>query len=162
MRTNHTHRTFTIHTLSGATFTCEQFIRVRKPNFDDLDLPISLDFACDVVIELDENGNPHPNATGYPSIETAFGTVLLDPDYCNLTANYIDEVEGGCVEDKLIRRNWTITDECLPGQVLTHLQIITIEGFGTASISCNIETHTGPVIDGNIMVFGTDPLSWLP
>ncbi|PHN03575.1 hypothetical protein CRP01_26580 [Flavilitoribacter nigricans DSM 23189 = NBRC 102662] len=149
-------RTFTIHTITGQDFTCEQRIYIRKPNFDDVNMPVDLSFDCDATFETDDNGHPHPNVTGYPTVLTAFDEFSLDPDYCNLSASYADEVVGGCAESVVINRTWTITDECLPGESLVEVQVITIDGFGTASIICPVDQHNGPVLDG-IMIFGTDP-----
>ncbi|PHN00729.1 T9SS type A sorting domain-containing protein, partial [Flavilitoribacter nigricans] len=147
-------RTFTIHSLSGATTTCEQRINVRKPKFADLTLPAAQDFACDAEFATDENGNPHPDVTGYPYLSAAFGDHLLNSDYCNLSASYEDEASGGCEADRVITRTWTITDACLPGETLTHEQIITIEGTGTPVITCPEGMHDCPVVDG-YMIFET-------
>ncbi|MEZ4992557.1 MAG: T9SS type A sorting domain-containing protein, partial [Saprospiraceae bacterium] len=150
-------RTFTIHTVTGVTFTCEQRIYVRKPNFDDVNLPVDRNFTCGTTIELDENGNPHPNVTGYPTVITVFDEYQLNPDYCNLAASYVDEVVGGCAETKVINRTWTITDECLPGETLVHVQVITIDGFGTATITCPVDNFTGTVTEDGVMIFETNP-----
>ena len=143
-------RTFTIDLISGESITCEQRITVRKAAIGDLSFPAAADFVCTDTYQLDENGHPHPDVVGYPSIQTAFDTHVLNPDYCNLTASYQDVVDPSCGGASTITRFWTITDNCT-GESTTNNQIISITGDG------NVPTITCPEGYDAGVLFSTDP-----
>ena len=147
-------RTFIAYSTSGATTTCEQRITIRKPELVDVTQPEDQNYSCDATYEVDENGNPSPEATGYPIVTTAFGTHPLNTEYCNLSASYTDETTGGCTEDLVITRTWTIIDPCQPDETLTFEQTISIEGAGEPVITCPEGMHDCPVVDG-YMIFET-------
>ncbi|MBX2870912.1 MAG: DUF11 domain-containing protein [Saprospiraceae bacterium] len=143
-------RTFTINLISGDQLTCEQRITVRKAEVVDVTFPGAADFVCTDQFLVDENGHPHPDVTGYPIVETAFGQHVMNPDYCNLTASYQDQVDPGCGGASEITRFWTITDNCT-GETTTQTQLLTITGDDAIpSITCPEGYDAG-------VLFSTDP-----
>ena len=86
---------------SGNASYCLQEITIRKPGPNDIILPTATVFLdCDDELTFDENGNPHPDVSGYPLIWTAYGVKKVDAPFCNIVADYSDEIrvdicEGG-------------------------------------------------------------------
>lgn len=134
-------RTFRVTDASGNTRTCAQTIRVRKPRLSDLRFPpASTVIECSVGFQTTPDGNPHPSATGYPYIETAFGIYPINQVFCNLLAYYQDDprisTSGPNVYSFL--RRWTVFDECTAQQFVTYNQIISVDDFSPPIISCPV------------------------
>jgi len=140
-------RTFRAQDPSGNFRTCQQTITVRKPRISDLNFPpISTVIECSIGFQTTVNGNPHPSATGYPYIETAMGTYLVNQVFCNLAASWQDEprvlIDNNPNVYSFVRR-WTVLDLCNPGQLSTYNQIIRVDDFSPPIITC------APTIDLN-------------
>ncbi len=133
-------RTFTARDPSGNTRTCQQTIRVRKPRISDLRFPpASTVIECSTGFQTTSNGNPHPSATGFPYIETAFGIYRINPIFCNLAAAWQDEarvVDPNNPNVYTFIRRWTILDECNPAESRIYNQIIRVDDFSPPIISC--------------------------
>ncbi|WP_367392861.1 hypothetical protein [Lewinella sp. LCG006] len=132
---------------------CTQTITFRKPTIGDLVFPpFVAPLECDENFAVDANGNPHPSASGYPWIRTAFGFYDLDQTYCNIGASYSDEPRiTVCEGTYKLRREWNIIDWCNPG------------GSGTLNQLIKVFDATGPVISGipNVINVSTSPFSCL-
>ena len=122
---------------SGNASYCLQEISIRKPGPDDIILPTATVFLdCDDELVYDENGNPHPDVTGHPLIWTAYGVMRVDVPFCNIVADYSDEIRVDiCEGGYTIRREWTIIDWCNVARTIIYNQII------------NVGDKKGPEID---------------
>ncbi len=151
-------RTFTATTILGQVLTCQQEIIIRRAIFNDVVPPADATFGCTDAFQEDANGHPHPDVTGYPAVQTAFGLHLLDPDYCNLTATYADSVVSVCSGTYTIYRNWTITNACDPNNSdTTLLQVIEVLDTTGPVVECPLTTHYCPILEQDIMLFHSDP-----
>ncbi|WP_367391600.1 choice-of-anchor R domain-containing protein [Lewinella sp. LCG006] len=135
------------------TAACTQTITFRKPTIGDLVFPpFVAPLECDENFAVDANGNPHPSASGYPWLRTAFGFYDLDQIYCNIGASYSDEPRiTVCEGTYKLRREWNIIDWCNPG------------GSGTLQQLIKVFDATGPVITGipAVINVSTSPFSCL-
>ncbi|MGH1434589.1 MAG: hypothetical protein ACRBG0_09035, partial [Lewinella sp.] len=133
--------------------SCDQIITFRKPTIGDIVFPpFVAPLECDENFALDANGNPHPSASGYPWLRTAFGFYDLDQVYCNIGASYSDEPRiTVCEGTYKLRREWNIIDWCNPG------------GSGTLNQLIKVFDATGPVISGipAVINVSTSPFSCL-
>ena len=140
--------------------SCIQIIRFRNTRLEDVVRPpTTVPIECDAVYPINEEGNPHPDFTGYPFVVTASGIIDLNQSYCNVGASYRDiatiEICDGVYQ---IVREWTIIDWCyVPGQddlnnspLLNYRQIIKIGDFSGPQISSD---------SGENLVFPTGPFS---
>ena len=152
-------RSFVVTDVQGNSYSCDQEITIDVPEFDDVKMPpLTARFDCGEFFVEDGNGNPHPSVTGYPYVLTAFGVNILDEDpYCNLQASYTDEREDICDNSYKLTRTWTITDDCVAGEVRTYVQTIKIGDFEGPIVDCPTTNHYCPVLEGDIMLFSTDP-----
>ena len=112
--------------VNGGANSCVQRISFSIPSISNLILPHFTQYLeCDEGYETDANGSPHPNVTGYPFLQSAFGYHDLANDYCNLAASYSDEsVIASCNGGLKVRREWTILDWCRPGKSIIYNQVI--------------------------------------
>ncbi|RME93327.1 MAG: T9SS C-terminal target domain-containing protein [Bacteroidetes bacterium] len=133
-------RTFTIMTTSGEVFTCEQEIRFPRLSTNAVRAPDDVTFDCTDTFATDSLGNPAPSATGYPVVLTALGVDTLNMTSCNLAASYTDEVDEICSSASRITRTWTITNLCDTADILTEVQLITIEDNLAPTVACPIDT----------------------
>lgn len=97
---------------------CTQNITFRLPALNDVIAPpITVPLECDEDFVLDENGRPHPDASGYPYLITLNGVVDLKESYCNLGADYRDiSVVEVCEQARKITRQWILVDWCNLGE----------------------------------------------
>ena len=108
---------------------CQQEIIIRKPRLDDVHCPSDATLSCDKDFKLDAKGNPHPDVTGYPWVNTAFDQTddnkenykyPLKQVMCNLGATYKDsERIDVCEGTYKFVRTWTILDWCAEGYYRT-------------------------------------------
>ena len=143
---------------------CEQEIVIGKPSLEDVHCPRDVELSCEDDLKLDDNGNPHPEETGYPWLYTAFDPELdptddedydyyysyyssedynhkayLDATYCNLGASYEDsERIVVCEGTYKIVRTWTILDWCAEGYYRTRecTQTIKVGDYDGPEVSC--------------------------
>ena len=122
-------RTFTAYNNSclESEASCMQKLSFYKPTYKDVDLPYEIELECSDDFATDENGNPHPDETGYPTVTSAFGTHDINNVYCTLGASYKDgdriEVCDGTY--KLVR-TWTVIDWCNVEEVIKYEQVIKV------------------------------------
>ena len=148
-------RTFTATDGSGNTRTCQQTITVRKPRISDLRFPpFSTVIDCSSGFQTLPNGNPHPSATGFPYIETAFGIYRLNPIFCNLAATWQDgpRVDENSPNVYSFVRQWTVLDQCNPSQFSTYNQIIRVGDFSPPVITCppSVDTDDDGIPDPRV------------
>ena len=131
-------RAFKVEDQSGNTEECMQDILFRPPTVEDVVMPpLSTIIECDALNDWDENGNPHPDITGYPFVQTALGVHLLSSDICNLAATYIDNPPVPiCESGYKILRVWSVFDWCDPTTSLVHQQQIRVGDLSPPSIEC--------------------------
>ena len=130
-------RTFTAVDASGNTDTCRQELFIRKPIKEEIILPSSAVFLnCDDNFATDDNGHPHPNESGFPFIWTATGIKPLMEPYCNIVADYSDEIRVDvCEGGYILRREWTVINWCNIASTVVYNQFI------------HVEDRTGPELD---------------
>jgi len=135
-------RTFIATNASGMTDECVQVITVDRQSLaDGIDAPADFDgfdqptISCDAVIALDENGNPSPTETGFPTID---GEEVSEA--CGLSISYEDELNFPCEGTTKIFRTFTITDWCRAAQGAANNRVEIIQFI-------KIEDKTGPVVD---------------
>ena len=105
----------------GNSVTCSDTILIRPgyidsikcpPNYDGIELP---GIACNANFPRDNNGNPHPSFTGFP---TGIGCRNINYIYNDVKLNV-------CVGAYKILREWLIVDWCT-GRDTTCVQLIKI------------------------------------
>lgn len=138
-------RTFTATDGAGNTSTCLQTITVDFPSVNNITLPQdTVIVPCNVDYPALPGGNPAPEYTGFPTVETIDGEFPLDPSYANLGATFSDGAAVPFCESSFsFLREWTITDWCNPGSSFIYLQIIKVGDFEGPEVSC---PFTGPAI----------------
>ena len=143
----------------GNSFSCAQEIEVQVPELEDVKMPkLAAMFDCEAEFIGDANGNPHPSLTGYPYIQSTFDVHMLSEPFCNISADYDDsDYTEICAGTYSFERTWTITDLCTPDSVRTFVQTIKVGDLTGPVVSCPTSNHYCPVLDGDIMLFSTDP-----
>ncbi|WP_211356804.1 DUF7507 domain-containing protein [Phaeodactylibacter luteus] len=152
-------RTFTVMDIRGNTSSCAQEITVKQPEVGDVQMPrLFSRYDCADEWLADANGHPHPQASGYPYVQAAFGVHTLEEPYCNLSAVYTDGPEvAECAGTYAFERTWSIMDSCEPDGVRTFVQTIKVGDFSAPVVNCATATHYCPVLEDDIMLFPTDP-----
>ncbi len=125
-------RTWTVTDEFGATASCRVELQVMydedekvilPPDFDDI-IPgaePSIDVCSD--FQMDENGNPHPDMTGYP-----IGASCADVEVLGYTDVDLPICGSGSPARKILR-DWVIWDPCANGGIgndILHTQYITL------------------------------------
>ena len=113
---------------------CIQRINIiRSTTFDDLDTLPTVHFSCFLDIDsLDNNGQPHPHITGYPTWNN--GRLVGN---CNEVKNtYSDEIIELCGNNSKIIRTWILTDWC-NDNITEFNQIIDI--YDNIAPSCTVQ-----------------------
>ena len=125
-------RTWTVTDMFGATASCSVRMQVMydedekvilPPDFDDI-IPgaePSIDVCSD--FQMDENGNPHPDMTGYP-----IGASCADVEVLGYTDVDLPICGSGSPARKILR-DWVIWDPCANdgiGNDILHTQYITL------------------------------------
>ena len=138
---------------------CEQTIIVRQPNLDDVILPhYTAYIECDeTYTKIPGTDRPSPEATGYPFVETAFGTYNLGKPgaqtYCKLGATFEDKARVDiCAKSFTFIREWTLYDWCNPGRNIIYKQVIKVGDFTPPTVGelpydpweCSPVFSTGP------------------
>jgi len=132
----------------GLRDTCTVDLLVRRPDLENVDMPNpNVELGCSDNFALDQNGNPHPSVTGYPT----YNGVNLDPAhaslYCNLFVGYTDiNLPGLCLGERKIMRRWTVSEwYCGKDFDLDGVQIILLKDNVAPVIDCGptLEVSTG-------------------
>jgi len=139
------------------TALCVQEIRVRKPQVVDIILPpYTALFECGEDFPEDQNGNPHPDISGYPIVRRAFGVEVINQVYCNLAASYFDTPHANvCAQGYKFLRQWTLFDWCFPAQSIIYAQTVKVGDRTPPVVVC-------PLVDNNAdgipdpLVYSTD------
>jgi len=148
-------RTFTVRDASGNEDECTQVVTVSKPSLEDVVLPPkTFVLLCSEPHALTDEGYPHPSATGYPFVQSAYGIHHLDPIFCNVFATYTDlpkiQICEGSYE--FIRR-WFLFDDCEPGNSFHYEQLISVVDNEPPVVECTISD-----IEGDTLVISTGPI----
>ncbi|MCB0555640.1 MAG: DUF11 domain-containing protein, partial [Phaeodactylibacter sp.] len=133
-------RAFTVTDPAGNSSVCTQVITIRKPTLGDVIAPPALPvIACDASYVMDQNGNPDPSETGFPTVQTYFGIYPLNQTLCNVGATYEDAPPITVCEGTIkIIRTWTVLDWCASGgsNIQTYTQIIKVGDVEGPQVSC--------------------------
>ena len=131
-------RTFTVSDGSGNQDQCTQAIHLKQLTFSDMTLPpknVLLD--CSGSFATLPSGNPHPSVTGYPLVQSAFGTFYLNPVYCNLLATYSDQPKANtCDGSYQFVRRWFIIDNCSVSSTIQYDQFIRVSDITPPTVVC--------------------------
>jgi hypothetical protein len=133
---------------------CSQDIYVERIELDDVIFPDDLTqangdaIACDEIVPLDDNGNPHPSYTGVPTLygDDLFPTSDLS---CNAVVTYTDVVLPSIGGVQKIMREWIVNEWfCNSSNTVTDIQVIEIvdaEGpvFETCPDDLDVSTTAG-------------------
>lgn len=134
-------RTFTAINVAcfESSASCAQSIYFGLPDLDDVSKPdLTVELECSEEFELDENGHPHPDVTGYPTITSVFGTHNINDTYCNLGASYTDgERIDYCQGTYKLVRSWQVIDWCDLDVILEFSQIIKVSDTEGPVVVCD-------------------------
>ena len=124
---------------------CSQEIIISKPDVSAVNCPEDVALDCAATFKLDDNGNPHPDDTGYPWLYTAFDLTdddvenyktYLDKPFCNVSASYTDGARiQDCAGTYKVVRTWQILDWCST-EVKTCQQIIKVGDTESPTVIC--------------------------
>lgn len=115
-------RTWIVTDDSGNSSSCIQTISVMRATLDDVIFPESRDdiegpsISCSASFPTTNQGNPHPDYTGYPS----------NVDCHNIQFYYTDVRFPICGGAYKVMRQWTVLDWCT-GMEVTDFQVIKVE-----------------------------------
>jgi hypothetical protein len=132
----------------GLRDTCTVNISVRRPNIQLVECPDDeITLSCSGNWAQDNQGNPHPSETGYPTYNGA----NLDPAgaslYCNLFVGYTDlNLTGFCLGERKIMRQWRISEwYCGEDFDIVCTQVIVLRDTIAPEITCppTLEVSTG-------------------
>ena len=141
------------------TATCMQLIHFAKPELDDVKRPKDVNLYCTDEFELNEQGNPHPNETGYPKVKSGLGTYDLAATFCNLGASYKDgERIQVCEGTYKLVRTWEVLDWCVEGyeRVREFEQIIKVEDRKGPEVTC-VEVDYDHDGNSDLRTYSTGP-----
>ncbi|WP_367391509.1 T9SS type A sorting domain-containing protein [Lewinella sp. LCG006] len=155
------YRTFIMES-AGQADSCDQQLTFRRPSIDDIVLPpATVTFQCGDEYEVNENGYPHPQDTGYPLISggTDYDTLFNQTTIFNLAVSYKD-IPNPITTDLTLNltREWTITDACNGDTLYVIPQQIKIGPFGPPRLVCPIGGDGCNCPSDNVLVYDVDPL----
>ncbi|MEM9819836.1 MAG: HYR domain-containing protein [Bacteroidota bacterium] len=122
-------RLYTATDASGNSSTCEQIIRLSKPNLGAVTFPPNYDGFGAPALDC-ENPDVSPENTGSPSIN---GASL--GDFCKINVDFSDQIVDICDGSYKILRKWTVFD-CCTSEILTHFQVIKVLDQTGPMINC--------------------------
>ncbi|MBL7780225.1 MAG: T9SS type A sorting domain-containing protein [Saprospiraceae bacterium] len=109
-------RIWTVRDSWGNQSSCTQYIYFERRHVDDVLMPADVTIDCSDFTATPGHPTPDPSVTGTPYIED-FGlhiSVFPNGTYCELSANYTDEVYEVCEGSFKVLRTWSVVDWCLP------------------------------------------------
>ena len=139
------------------TKSCVQTIHFTIPHLSDLKKPADWELSCHEEFALDENGNPHPEVTGYPTVTSGMRTYDLAATFCGMGAGYRDsERVQVCGAAYKIIRHWQVIDWCTEGdtEVYKFDQTITVVDDQGPEVSGPVPIGEGST---SILTFSTGP-----
>ena len=153
-------RTFRAVDDKGNVSTCTQAITLNRPGLGDIQMPpFTAPIECDQDYPVLANGNPAPEATGYPFVVTVSGIFNLQDSYCNIGASFSDgPIIDVCSGAYKFVRTWDILDWCGPSPFIHFDQIIKVGDFSAPTVTCPGQDYDW---DGSLdpLVFSTSPFS---
>lgn len=157
---NQIKRTFTAYNNAclESSASCMQTISFYQPDLEDVDLPYkNVELECSDEFATDENGNPHPDETGYPTVSPAFGTFDINDVYCTLGASYKDgERIEVCEGTYKVVRSWQVIDWCDLDYILEFEQIIKVVDSKGPVVMCDPVDYDHDGID-DLRTYSTGP-----
>ena len=124
-------RRWTAYDENGNQGVCIQTIRLKKSFLSDVQLPPNHDGNQLPPIDCMDDPNDL-NITGFPNID---GLALNASAFCDLAADYEDQVINICGAGYLIIRTWTLADWCM-GEIDTHQQFIKVADTKAPEMIC--------------------------
>lgn len=125
---------------SGNQSSCEQIIRVAKPDLADVEFPINYDGLAAPMLDC-ENPDITPENTGYPTLN---GAPL--GEFCKINVLFTDQVIDICDGSYKILRKWTVLD-CCTAEIITHFQVIKVVDQTGPMIVCPPSVTTSTDFD---------------
>lgn len=126
---------------------CTLDIYLRRVDIDSVEMPKDriegndCELACDSIFMKDQNGNPHPEVTGVPLLDS----LPLWPDfteYCNLNVDYSDQILVDKPCKTKILRTWRFVEwwcgQAIVTELPQYIEIIDTEG---PEITCPRDWH---------------------
>lgn len=162
---NTINRTFTATDPSGNTSSCEQTILIQTPGIEQVISPPTVAYvSCDVDYPQDGNAYPHPDFTGWPKVQTAFGEYDISPEICNLVAFYEDSpLIEVCSNANQFIRSWQIVDWCRSeGEPIEFFQTIKIGDVTPPTIYCPTNGANGDTLIFQVGPFDCYGSLWVP
>jgi hypothetical protein len=101
--------------------TCEQFISLEKADLSDVEFPPDLTGIN--ALTCFPAPDTSTEATGLPSVN---GSPIVNGSFCNLVADYTDNIVPSCSGFYTVLRQWTVYDWCDLSVTLDSTQIIEI------------------------------------
>jgi hypothetical protein len=117
-------RTWKAKDAYGNTSTCATTFTLARENINWVNFPPNVTIECSSNYNKDAKGNPHPSASGAPTMNNV-SAFPNSPGYCELSTSYIDTKTVTCGTTYKIVRKWTAIDWCT-SQVLQQTQVIKV------------------------------------
>jgi len=161
---NTINRIFTATDPSGNSTSCEQTILIQTPGIEQVISPSTVAYvSCDVDYPQDGNAYPHPDFTGWPKVQTAFGEYDISPEVCNLVAFYEDSpIIEVCSNANQFIRSWKVVDWCRPDHPMEFFQTIKIGDVTPPTIYCPTNGANGDTLVFQIGPFDCYGSLWVP
>ncbi|MEM6771478.1 MAG: hypothetical protein AAF597_12925, partial [Bacteroidota bacterium] len=148
-------RTFDLN-IAGSTLEapCTQLIDLRGLGIMDVTWPASqLLFGCELSYPTLENGNPHPDYTGYPFVYREGLAVPLNGEALDeLRISFEDTAELQPDGSTHLTRTWTVVDLCRLTSA-TYEQLFKLDSNGLPFFTCPANNHFCPIVEEDIMLW---------
>lgn len=142
---------------------CTQVIQVMRIDNDLFECPDNLDdiespsLSCDDIFQTDINGHPHPNVTGYPTVD---GVEIQQNVACDIVLFYTDQVVPlDCDANVKYIRTWTLMQDCpLEGNpnMVSCIQTIKVLDKEGPTVTCpddrTVSTASNSCVSGLIVL----------
>ncbi|MEZ5039135.1 MAG: T9SS type A sorting domain-containing protein [Saprospiraceae bacterium] len=157
-------RQFTATDPSGNRSSCEQTLYIQSPTIAQVVQPDGIAYiACDMEYPVTSAGYPHPDFTGWPRVETAFGTYVIAQEYCNLAVFYEDTpLFEICDNAHQFVRKWRVVDWCNPSEPFEFFQTIKIGDVTPPTVYCPTNGANGDTLVYQVGPFDCLGSLWVP
>ncbi len=138
-------RIWTVRDAWGNQSSCTQYIYFERRHIDDVTLPADVTIDCSDFTATPGHLTPDPSVSGAPYIEEFGQQISVFPNgtYCELAANYTDEIYEVCEGSFKVLRTWSLVDWCLPHtpvppltNPLYYIQLIKVLDSNGPQIAC--------------------------